>query len=172
MRTVSYKKVLAWFCVAIGALIIIGNLAEKGKPPESTPTSSDSKLSNVASAHLEQGLTRPSDKVYRDGHFVDPSPKDSLIRLVQLSGRYRIEADVVLLADFTIKNTTEHSFKDFEITCKEFGPSGTLIDSNIRTVYEVVEAHATHKVNHFNMGFVHSQTARLQCEITDLVPMG
>jgi hypothetical protein len=74
----------------------------------------------------------------------------------------------VMEADFTLKNNSDHDIKDFEITCEHFAKSGTLIDSNKRTVYDVVKAHATRKFSNFNMGFIHSQADTSSCSVTDL----
>jgi hypothetical protein len=76
--------------------------------------------------------------------------------------------DSVMIADFVIKNNSAYSFKDFEIKCSHYAKSGTLIDSNDRTVYDIVSAHSVKKLPEFNMGFIHSQAATSSCEITDL----
>ena len=76
--------------------------------------------------------------------------------------------DDVMLADFVVKNNSAYSFKDFEIKCKHYAKSGTLIDSNDRTVYDIVSAHSVKKLPEFNMGLIRSQVATSSCEITDL----
>lgn len=76
--------------------------------------------------------------------------------------------DNVLEADFTVKNGTDYSVKDLEITCQDFAKSGTKIDSNKRVIYDLVKAHSNKKFPNFSMGFIHSQTAKLSCSITDL----
>jgi hypothetical protein len=82
------------------------------------------------------------------------------------------EFGTFMTANFTIKNPTGVAFKDVEITCKHRAPSGTEIDSNTRTIYEVVGANSTKKIRNFDMGFIHSQAATSSCGITDLVPLG
>ncbi len=77
----------------------------------------------------------------------------------------------VMMADFTIKNPTQYRFKDFEIKCTHSAPSGTVIDSNTRTIYETVEPKSTKVIKQMNMGFIHSQASRSGCEITDLTPI-
>lgn len=74
-------------------------------------------------------------------------------------------------ANFTIKNPTERRYKDVEITCSHYSPSGTNIDSNTRTIYEVVEPKSTKKIRNFDMGFIHSQAVKTSCSITDLTLM-
>ena len=74
----------------------------------------------------------------------------------------------VMIANFTIRNKSNYDVKDIEAKCTHSANSGTVIDSNDRTIYEIVKAHTTKKVNGFNMGFIHSQAAQSSCEIVDL----
>ena len=100
-------------------------------------------------------------------------PKQELLKSVQLTFKWEKGGfDNIMFADFTVKNTTFYDFKDFEITCTHFSPSGTQIDSNTRTIYETVGANSTKKIKHFDMGFIHSQVKSSNCTITDLVPIG
>jgi hypothetical protein len=96
-------------------------------------------------------------------------PKDVLIRDVKLDCRWQKGGfDTVMIADFTITNPTQYRFKDFEVKCTHYAPSGTEIDSNTRTIYEIVEPHSTKFVNQMNMGFIHSQAAESACKLADL----
>jgi hypothetical protein len=74
-----------------------------------------------------------------------------------------------MIADFTIKNPTRYRFKDFEIKCTHSAPSGTVIDSNTRTIYQTVQPTSTKVVKEMSMGFINSQATRSGCQITDLV---
>lgn len=74
-----------------------------------------------------------------------------------------------MTANFKVHNTTDHAFKDFEITCDHSGPSGTVMDHNTRTIYELVPAKSAKSIRNFNMGFINSQATRSSCRITDLV---
>jgi hypothetical protein len=95
--------------------------------------------------------------------------KDVLLHAVKLDFNWYKEGFWdVMIADFTIKNPTQYRFKDFEIKCTHTAPSGTVIDSNTRTIYEIVEPKSTKVIKRMNMGFIHSQAARSGCEITDL----
>jgi hypothetical protein len=71
-------------------------------------------------------------------------------------------------AKFTVRNNSNYNIKDFEIRCDHFANSGTEIDHNTRTIYEVVKAHSVRKFPDFDMGFIHSQAVRSSCGITDL----
>jgi hypothetical protein len=99
-------------------------------------------------------------------------PKTVLLRDVKLDYNWYKEGfGNVMIADFTIKNPTQYRFKDFEIKCTHSAPSGTVIDSNTRTVYETVEPKSTKVIKQMNMGFIHSQASRSGCEISDLTPI-
>jgi hypothetical protein len=75
--------------------------------------------------------------------------------------------DIVMLADFTIKNDRDHAVKDITIHCVHSGPSGTRIDSNTRTLYAHIPAHGSLSQHKFNMGFFHNQTAETSCKVTN-----
>jgi hypothetical protein len=77
----------------------------------------------------------------------------------------------IMMANFTIKNPTQYSFKDVEIECTHTAPSGTKIDSNTRTIYEVVAPKSTKVIRNMNMGFIRDQVSSSSCGITDLVVM-
>jgi hypothetical protein len=63
----------------------------------------------------------------------------------------------------TIKNNSEFALKDFIINCEHSGPSGTVMDSNRRKIYELIEAGKSKRINKFNMGFINSQAVSTAC---------
>lgn len=71
-------------------------------------------------------------------------------------------------ADFTIRNNGTKAIKDIEIECVHFAPSGTRIDSNKRTIYEVIEPGKTRVFKDFSMGFMHSQADSSNCKIKSI----
>lgn len=71
----------------------------------------------------------------------------------------------LMKADFTIRNNGATAIKDIEITCDHQGPSGTKIDSNTRTIFEIVPAGKTRTFKSFDMGFIHSQAVSTSCRI-------
>lgn len=96
------------------------------------------------------------------------NPKDLARSQVSLDFKWRKGGfDSVMEATFTIKNDSNFDLKDFEIKCEHFSKSGTSIDSNNRTIYDVVKAHSRKKFPNFNMGFIHSQAATTSCGIRD-----
>jgi hypothetical protein len=99
------------------------------------------------------------------------SPKQEALRQVEIvkwswsKGGF----DNIMMATFRVKNGYSRPVKDLEFTCVHSAPSGTVIDQNVRTVYEVIGAGKTRKLPETNMGFMHSQAASSTCTITDLV---
>jgi hypothetical protein len=109
----------------------------------------------------------------RDATAVDPSnpsPKDVALRDTKLDFHWAKSGfGSVMIADFKVQNPTPYRFKDFEVTCTDYGKSGTEIDTNKKTIYEIVQPKSTKSVKHVNMGFMHSQTDTSGCQLTDLV---
>lgn len=95
-------------------------------------------------------------------------PREDALANVKLDYKWSKDEVDIMMASFVVKNESKYDIKDFEITCQHFAESGTNIDSNTRTIYDVVKAHSTRKFPNFNMGFIHSQAVRSGCKITDL----
>lgn len=72
----------------------------------------------------------------------------------------------VLEATFSISNRNRYPVKDLTVTCHHAANSGSVIDSNTRTIYELIPANGSTYVNDFNMGFVNTQSVRTLCEVT------
>ncbi len=77
--------------------------------------------------------------------------------------------DNIMHADFTITNASSYDIKDVEIRTLQFAKSGTQIDRNVRTIYEIIKAGETREFKEFNMGFIHSQSNSASASITDFV---
>jgi hypothetical protein len=71
----------------------------------------------------------------------------------------------ILMLNLTIENTNSFAVKDVVVECRHAANSGTVIDSNRRTIYETVKAKGTKTLSNFNMGFIHSQAARSGCVV-------
>jgi hypothetical protein len=95
------------------------------------------------------------------------SPREIALSQVKLKYSWSKDA-VVMTANFTIQNESEYVLKDFEIHCLHFAPSGTLIDQNTRTIYEIIKPHSAKRIPQFNMGFINSQAASSNCRIQNL----
>jgi hypothetical protein len=99
----------------------------------------------------------------------DLSSKQEALSSVKLKYNWgKAGFDNVMEANFTIENQSKYDIKDLEIKCTHFAKSGTVIDSNTRTIYDIVKAKSKKKFDKFNMGFIHSQANSSICEITDL----
>jgi len=77
----------------------------------------------------------------------------------------------VMEANFKIRNNGGVDIKDIEIECVHTAPSGTQIDRNIRTIYEIVKAGETREFKNFNMGFIDAQVSRSSPRITNIVTL-
>lgn len=71
----------------------------------------------------------------------------------------------VLLMDLTIRNYGLSHLKDFVVHCEHSGPSGTVMDSNTLTLYQMVEAGQTRRFREINMGLMNPQATRTNCRI-------
>jgi len=106
-----------------------------------------------------------------DGSVGTPvaDPKSTALSQVSLDFKWGKEGfGNIMEANFTVKNDSNYDIKDLEISCHHYAASGTQIDSNTRTIYDIVKAHSTKKFMKFNMGFIHSQATKSSCSITDL----
>lgn len=71
----------------------------------------------------------------------------------------------IMMANFTIANRNDVAVKDITIECQHAGKSGTRIDSNTRTIYDVIKPKSKKTFREFNMGFIHTQAVRSECSI-------
>jgi hypothetical protein len=76
--------------------------------------------------------------------------------------------NTVMLATLTIQNKSNRPIKDVQLTCRHSGNSGTKIDESKKVIYEVVGPNASRTFKNFNMGFIHPQATRSNCEIAGL----
>ena len=74
--------------------------------------------------------------------------------------------DSVMLAKFVLRNNNDFPVKDIKIKCTHRAKSGTVIDSNTRVIYDLIEAKSRKTIRDFNMGFIHSQVDTSSCEVT------
>lgn len=108
----------------------------------------------------------------REGSSAAPEdPKKAAVASLQLSdvSWTRGGFDTVMLLDVAISNRGSRAVKDVEIRCEHASPSGTIIDSNTATIYQVFPAGQTVEVKGFEMGFIHTQAERTNCRIENAV---
>lgn len=124
----------------------------------------------IANVSNESGSGSPS------ATGTSPPPASRLSPLEQAKASTKLDSfkwkkvggGSLMQGDFTISNSGVVAVKDIEIVCTHFGPSGTKIDSNKRTIFEIVEAGKTRTFKNFDMGFIHSQAASTGCVINNL----
>jgi hypothetical protein len=78
--------------------------------------------------------------------------------------------DAVMMATFRIRNTNPFPVKDIVIRCTHTAPSGTVIDSNARTVSQIIQPEADLWVRDMNMGSIHDQAANSTCSTIGFTP--
>lgn len=76
--------------------------------------------------------------------------------------------DNIMQANFTITNNNPTAVKDIKITCTHYAKSGTRIDDNSETIYQIIPANQTQQFNEISMGFIHTQTDATSCRIVSV----
>jgi hypothetical protein len=72
----------------------------------------------------------------------------------------------VMIVQFTLQNNTGIPQKDFVISCRTHGNSGTQLDAPRGTLYERLGAGVKQSFE-LNMGIVNSQSARVSCNLLE-----
>jgi hypothetical protein len=104
--------------------------------------------------------------------YVEPKPEslsesDILANFKIRSLSWRKESlGTIMMASFFLHNSNPMPLKDVEVTCSSSGPSGSIIDTNSRTVYDVVGQRSFLQVDNMNMGFIRSQAVETKCRVT------
>lgn len=99
----------------------------------------------------------------------EPSPKD--IAMNQINVDVKWDSGIFgaqMIADFIITNPSDYPVKDITIKCTHYAKSGTEIDSNTRTIYDIVPAQGRTVIKNFDMGFIQSQVDSSSCRCTNL----
>lgn len=128
-----------------------------------------SQISELAPANPEyrarhEQLVEARDRAER----IRRHPEEG-VEVVTFQGRKGGFGATLTLA-ITLKNHAEVGLKDFKIRCEHRGPSGTVMDSNTRTLYESLAAGQQRRFT-VEMGFIHGQAARTNCKVTDAALM-
>lgn len=75
----------------------------------------------------------------------------------------------LLLMDATIRNKGTRSVKDVEISCRFHGPSGTVVGSARKVIYQAVAPSDAFVVSALVLGYIDPQAERVSCDISDAV---
>jgi hypothetical protein len=78
--------------------------------------------------------------------------------------------EIVIQADLTIESALPFALKEIEVACAQFARSGVVIDSQRRTITEVLPAHGRLQVEALNIGPVHPQAGSSGCRIVNVTP--
>lgn len=150
------RRFLKWF---VGFIVVVVIISKLGGGSDRTATTGTTTTGSVASS------------------ATDPSgAKRAQLETAKTSATLTLNSwrkdgfDNVMMVDVTIANGTDTPIKDIELTCTSSAPSGTVIDRNVRTIYEIVKT--KRRFRNFNMGFIAQQATRTSCEITDLALVG
>lgn len=165
-REVVRGAAAGWTVAVMLLLLIVPFTTGAGKGEITAGSSTQSDKSSVNSGSSTHSDSKPAKTLSLK------EQKQILLQNVLLSFEWRTDSlGMVMIADFILKNPTQYRFKDFEIKCTHSSPSGTIIDSNTNTVYDIVEPMSTRAFKKINMGFMRSQVSSSSCKITDLVPV-
>lgn len=148
------KKKRSWLKWLFVGMMVVGFLNAMLNVPPKTTTSAQ------PSARQAEPNIPPSAPL--------PSEKDLALQNTGLEYEWGKDGEALMVANFTVINGNSHDIKDIEVTCIHFGSSGTEIDSNTRTIYEIIPAGGKKTFKHFDMGFIHSQAVKSDCSIVDL----
>ena len=142
-------SVFTWLLIIIISIWFIGLFS-------SAPTSTRSKTSSTPSKSIE----------------LKQSTKEIAMDNIKLTFTWKKSGfDNIMEANFIISNSSGYEVKDVEIACTHYAKSGTKIDSNKRTIFDIIPPNQSKQFNKFNMGFIHSQAEKTSCQITDLKTM-
>jgi hypothetical protein len=76
------------------------------------------------------------------------------------------------LGYFTVRNENSFAVKDIAIQCDFYANSGTHLTSANATIYEAIGAKKSRTFNEVNLGFIHSQSNRIGCQIISVQRAG
>lgn len=152
----------------------IADLENKAKTVPSSETNQNIQL------YEQLSRLDPNNQKYRGklNHYIgirdlkknqERSP-EKFVKIVEFSWTKEAFGNIMEL-DITLKNELPFAVKDIEIRCDHYAPSGTKIDSNERTIFEVMQPGETRSFQDFNMGFIHTQAEKTGCGVDGVTRM-
>jgi len=100
-----------------------------------------------------------------DQHYKIPSESID----ISTSSPRKVGFGSILELDISLKNRNPYPVKDIKIKCTHRGKSNTVVDTTSTTIYDVIPAKGTLRLNDHNMGFMHSQTEYVSCKVTGAI---
>jgi hypothetical protein len=89
----------------------------------------------------------------------------SQLRIGSLSWDKNKGFGTIMSATFVVHNDSPIVVKDVVVTCRHSANSGTTIDSNTRTVYDIIRSKSYASVVDMNMGFISSEAIETKCSV-------
>lgn len=160
------KRRSTWWIWLLVGLFVIGWLNTILNPPTVTTPAKIAAAAPAPSAALipnDAANVAPTVEPLKV-----PDPAETALASVTLDYKWGKKHESLMIANFKVTNNGLTDVKDIEIECVHSGASGTRIDSNKRTIYEVVPAHRSMEFKRFDMGFIHSQAVKSKCSIVSL----
>lgn len=117
-----------------------------------------------ANAGFKQKLAMYEEKIAARTRYAE-NPEDALT-LGKVSWNKGGFGSVMMINRVTISNDAPFDIKDFTLECRHFAPSGSEIDKNTRTIFQIVPANGETTIREFNMGFISSQAESTSCAVT------
>ena len=158
--------------VVVGLLMCISD-SDRGKKVALRSTMSFAILVVVAVAKgPSNAAPATAQAVTATQAYVEPKPES--LSKSQILANFRVNAfswqkagfGAIMIARFTIHNDNPMPLKDIEVTCSSSGPSGSVIDTNSRTVYDIVNQKSFLQIDDLNMGFVRTEAVDSKCRVT------
>lgn len=133
-------------------------------PPNGGKSQPDTVASNPAQTAADKAKA-DKEKSAAEAEAKREEMRDEPEKFVELENIKWSQDFSIMELSVTIKNNSEFALKDFVIDCEHSGPSGTVMDSNRREIFELVEAGKSKRINKFNMGFISSQAVSTACMV-------
>lgn len=138
-------------------------LAAGAAPPPNSSTSTAGTVASVEKADSAKAAVQKEQELAAAQRERMRNEPEQFVELQDIKWSKDFS---VMEISVTIKNNSEFTLKDFVIDCEHSGPSGTVMDSNRREIFEIVEAGKSKRIRQFNMGFINSQAVSTACVIT------
>jgi hypothetical protein len=119
------------------------------------------RLKAIVKAQEDKNLKAQAEKLRIENAIENPEKFLEITKWSWSKGGF----GAIMIATFTIKNTSPFDIKDITIHCTDSAPSGTVIDSNDHTIYDLVKANSTKTFREVNMGLIHSQASSSGCHV-------
>lgn len=138
-----------WLIVGFLAVVVI---SFAGKESPSQPVANSAPLAPN---------TQPEQPAAED-------PKAVALDKIDLRQNWRMDGSQQIFVDFIITNNSQYAVKDIEIRCWHYAESGSKVGTNVTTIYRVFNKHSQLEIPRYLMGYAHSQTHKVGCNVTDL----